>query len=85
MQKTKTAKAVSPILNVQLEADAVAPQFVKNHRNQSYEIAVQDIDGNLYLIDKQGKFLEKKLERTIQGKIHQVDLYKRKVTDGFLY
>ena len=78
VQKTKTAKAVSPILNVQLEADLViAPQFVKNHRNQSYEIAVQDIDGNLYLIDKQGKILwKKKLERTIQGKIHQVDLYK---------
>lgn len=74
----RAASEVSPLLTVQLEADlAIDPQFVKNHRNNTYEIVVQDTDRNLYLIDAQGKILWKKqLEGIIRGKIHQVDLYR---------
>ncbi|MEM8928804.1 MAG: ribonuclease HII, partial [Bacteroidota bacterium] len=51
--------------------------YVKNHRNHNYEIVVQDQDNHLYLISTEGKVLWKKqLEGRVQGKIHQVDLYK---------
>lgn len=69
---------ISPLYNVELDADlATDPQFVINHRTHKKEIVVQDMDHNLYLISTEGKVLWKKqLEGTIQGKIHQVDLYK---------
>ena len=69
---------VAPLMTVQLDSDlAITPQFVKNHRNGTYEIVVQDIDRNLYLIDAEGKILWKKqLDGIVRGKIHQVDLYQ---------
>ncbi len=78
IKKTPVSKSVAPIYNLELDTDlTTTPQFVKNHRNNKYEIAVQDGDNQLYLISTEGKVLWKKqLEGQIQGKIHQVDLYK---------
>ena len=78
IKKAPTNNAVAPIYNLELDSDLVTdPQFVKNHRNNNYEIVVQDQDNQLYLISTAGKVLwKKKLEGRIQGEIHQVDLYK---------
>jgi len=78
IKKAPTNKAVAPIYNLELDSDLVTnPQFVKNHRNNKYEIVVQDQDNYLYLISTEGKVLWKKqLEGPIRGRIHQVDLYK---------
>lgn len=52
-------------------------QWVKNHQNQEYEIFLQDTNHVLYLVNNKGKLLWKKqLESPVQGRIHQVDLYK---------
>ena len=71
---------VSPLFTVQLDADlATQPQFVINHRTNKREIVVQDQENNLYLISTSGKVLWKKqLEGQVQGKIHQVDIYKNR-------
>jgi len=53
------------------------PQFVTNHLNKKKEIVVQDQKNVLYLISSSGKILWKKqLESMVQGKIHQVDIFK---------
>ncbi|MGB5497791.1 MAG: ribonuclease HII [Maribacter sp.] len=71
---------ISPLFTLLLDADlATDPQFVTNHRTNKKEIVVQDQENNLYLISTQGKVLWKKqLEGQVQGKIHQVDIYKNK-------
>ncbi|MBT8299807.1 MAG: ribonuclease HII, partial [Maribacter sp.] len=71
---------VSQLFTLQLDADlATNPQFVINHRTNKKEVVVQDQENNLYLISTQGKVLWKKqLEGQIQGKIHQVDIYKNR-------
>ena len=71
-------QTVSPKVAITLDAEmATQPQFLINHRNKNKEIAVQDKDYNLYLIDKKGRIvLKKKLDGLIQGKIHQVDLFR---------
>ena len=78
-RKSKINK-VSPLFTVQLDADlATKPQFVINHRTNKKEIVVQDQENNLYLISTGGKILWKKpLEGQVQGKIHQVDIYKNR-------
>ncbi len=77
-QKPAKNNLTTPLFTLQLDSDLVTdPQFVKNHRTNSKEIVVQDIDNFLYLISTKGKVLWKKqLEGKIQGKIHQVDLFK---------
>jgi hypothetical protein len=76
--KTISKTGVSSLFKVQLDTDIlVTPQFVINHRTKKKEIVVQDQDNILYLISTKGKILwEKQLESAIQGKIHQVDIYK---------
>ena len=71
---------ISPLFTLLLDADlAMNPQFVTNHRTNKKEIVVQDQENNLYLISTQGKVLWKKqLNGQVQGKIHQVDIYKNK-------
>lgn len=78
IEKAKTANSVTPLFTLQLDADlAIDPQFVKNHRTNKQEIVVQDQENFLYLISTDGKVLWKKqLEGRVQGRIHQVDLYK---------
>lgn len=72
--------SVTPLFSLELDnAIANKPQFVKNHRTQRQEIVVQDKENMLYLISTKGKILWKKqLEGAIQGKIHQVDIYKNR-------
>lgn len=72
------AGAVSQLASIKLEADlAIAPQLVRNHRTEGSDIAVQDVNNVLYLINNKGKILWKKqLDNRILGKIKQIDLYK---------
>jgi len=50
-----------------------------NHKTKQYELAVQDKNNILYLINNSGSILwQKKLDSKILGKINQVDLYKNK-------
>ncbi|WP_430424110.1 ribonuclease HII [Maribacter litoralis] len=69
---------VSQAFETQFNTDlATLPQFITNHNNGRKEIVVQDQENTLYLISNTGKILWKKqLNGTIQGKIHQVDLFK---------
>ncbi len=71
-------KTIRPIFNVALDSTlANEPQFVTNHNTKRKEVVVQDVGNKLYLISSSGKILWKKqLEGKIQGKIHQVDIYK---------
>ncbi|MGA9239595.1 hypothetical protein, partial [Robiginitalea sp.] len=61
-----------------LEAPVASrPQFLKNHRNGSMDIAVQDENNTLYLFSNAGDLYWKKdLESQIQGDIQQVDLFR---------
>ena len=75
----KTIKnSVTPLFKFQLDTDiSSVPQFVINHRTKKGEVIIQDADNVLYLISGKGKILWKKeLESSIQGKVHQVDLFK---------
>ena len=76
--KAMEKNSVTEQFEVSLTNDlATNPQFVVNHNSRKQEILVQDQENILYLISNKGSILwEKQLEGTIQGKIHQVDLYK---------
>ena len=81
LSKTKKeikTNSVGPLFTIELDTDlATNPQFVKNHRSNKHEIIVQDKDNFLHLISSEGKVLWKKqLNGKVQGRIHQVDLYK---------
>ena len=69
---------VTEDLNITLDAGILSePQLVNNHSNNQKDIAVQDINNNLYLISNQGKiFWKKQLSGKILGKIEQIDMYK---------
>ena len=77
-KKEIRTNSVGPLFTLELDTDLVTkPQFVKNHRTNKQEIVIQDKDNFLYLISSDGKVLWKKqLDGKIQGKIHQVDIYK---------
>ncbi len=62
----------------QLEAKPQGePQFLKNHLNQKYDIALSDEDNHLYLISRKGEvFWKKELDGPIIGNIRQVDIYR---------
>lgn len=77
--KRKSAhNTVSEELNITLDADLITrPQLVRNHTNSQMDIAVQDINNNLYLISNKGKvFWKKQLDGKIMGDIKQIDTYK---------
>jgi len=61
-----------------LEAPVASrPQFLKNHRDGSMDIAVQDENNTLYLFSNAGELYWKKdLESQIRGDIQQVDLFR---------
>lgn len=63
---------------IELDEDLITtPQFVINHLNGKKEIVVQDQKNTLYLISDQGKIVWKKqLDGIIEGRIHQVDIFK---------
>ncbi|MDY8136411.1 ribonuclease HII [Aquimarina sp. 2201CG5-10] len=53
------------------------PILVKNHRSKGMDVAVQDIENNLYLISDKGTiFWKKQLDGAILGDIQQIDIYK---------
>jgi hypothetical protein len=53
------------------------PQLVENHYTKEHEIFVQDLNNNIYLINKVGRVLWKlKLDEPIIGQVQQVDYYK---------
>ena len=81
IKKLKSVSAVNEIeklFSVALDTElATPPQFVLNHRTGNMEVVVQDRDHILYLISSSGNILwQKQLNGPIQGKVHQVDLYK---------
>lgn len=81
IQKAKSPvyeNSISESSSISLDADLLNnPQLVTNHLTQEKDIAVQDINNNLYLISNSGKILWKKqLQGAILGKIEQIDMYK---------
>ena len=72
------SNSVSEDLNIVLDADLLsAPQVVNNHLTNQKDIAVQDVNNNLYLISNQGKiYWKKQLHGKIIGHIEQIDMYK---------
>lgn len=73
-----TNHPISPVFKIPFESNlALGPQFVLNHRTKKGELIVQDVDNVLYLLSTEGNILWKKqLESAVQGRIHQVDLFK---------
>lgn len=58
---------------------ARAPQWIKNHRNKTKDVVVQDQNNVLYLFSNTGTlFWKKQLPGPIVGDIVQVDLYKNR-------
>ena len=78
MSEIEDPRNTYPLFSVGLDAKlATEPQFVKNHNTRKQEIVIQDEDNMLYLIGTDGSVLWKKqLKAKIQGRIHQVDLYR---------
>ncbi len=78
IRKKAASNSVTEEFNITLDNDLLSdPQIVKNHTTGQKEIAVQDINNNLYLISNRGKILwKKKINGNILGKIEQIDIYK---------
>ncbi len=70
--------AVSEDFNISIDQPILGDiQLLKNHTNNKNDIALQDINNNLYLISDQGKvFWKKQLDGKILGSIEQIDIYK---------
>ncbi len=77
-KKRAASNSVTETFSTSLEAQIVSPpQTVKNHINNTHDIAVQDTNNVLYLISNSGNILWKKqLQGKILGKIEQIDMYK---------
>ncbi len=69
---------VEEVFTADLEAPAITrPQFLKNHRDGSMDIVVQDEKNTLYLFSNSGVLRWKKdLGSPVQGGIKQVDLFR---------
>ncbi len=78
--ETRKKEMVTRLWSTQLESEAAnIPQFLKNHINNKYDLAVQDEDNRLYLLDYNGKVLwTKMLDGPIMGNITQVDGFKNR-------
>ena len=74
----RKSNAIVEDFSTSIDADILSPpQLVKNHRNNTHEVVVQDINNTLYLISNSGKILwTKQLQGPILGKINQIDIYK---------
>ena len=58
---------------------ATNPKWIRNHRNKTMDIVVQDENNVLYLFSNTGDlFWKKQLSGTVVGEIKQVDLYKNR-------
>ena len=84
---------IEKILAVAMDTTiGLKPKVVRNHRNGSLEILVQDISNHLYLVDINGNILWKdSLDGQVIDRIYQIDFYKNKklqyllATDSLLY
>lgn len=80
--KTSKSRAknnsVTEDLNITLDASILNdPQLLNNHTNNQKDIAIQDVNNNLYLISNQGKiFWKKKIDGRVLGNIKQIDMFK---------
>ena len=91
-QKRKKGQ-VNALANFSLQAPLASnPQWLKNHRTKSMDVAVQDTKNQLYLFSNKGNLYWKKdIKEPIIGPILQVDLYKNKKwqmafrTQNYLY
>ena len=70
----------------------IQPRVVRNHRDQSFELLVQDSLHNLLLLDKQGEVLwQRPLPAAIRSQIYQIDYYRNRklqylfTTDSAVY
>ncbi|GAA4272794.1 hypothetical protein U6A24_08575 [Aquimarina gracilis] len=72
------ATSVTQVASTTLEKEVLnKPVLVKNHRTKGMDIAIQDIENNLYLISDKGDiFWKKKIDGEILGEIQQIDIYK---------
>ena len=77
---TPKKNSVASQYSFSLDAPVVcAPQWIKNHRNKTMDVVVQDQNNVLYLFSNTGKlYWKKQLDGPIVGKIKQVDLYKNR-------
>ncbi len=72
------ATSVTQTASTTLENKALnKPILVKNHRTKGMDVAIQDIENNLYLISDKGSiFWKKQIDGEILGDIQQIDIYK---------
>jgi len=72
------ATSVTQIASTTLENKVLKkPILVKNHRTKGMDVAIQDIENNVYLIsDKGAIFWKKQVDGEILGDIQQIDIYK---------
>ena len=70
--------SVASLFTLKLEGQVQAgPFLLRNHVNGRMDIAVQDDQNQLYLYSDSGeRYWKKELPGPIQGRIHQVDLFK---------
>ncbi len=71
------ATSVTQVASTTLEKEVLnKPILVKNHRTKGMDIAIQDVENNLYLISDRGAiFWKKKIDGAILGDIQQIDIY----------
>ncbi|MEM6516666.1 MAG: ribonuclease HII, partial [Bacteroidota bacterium] len=76
--QVKTKGEIAEELALSLDAAILNdPQFLKNHKTGEFDIAVQDINNNLYLLSNKGKvYWKKQISGAILGEIKQIDSYK---------
>lgn len=76
----KEEEKVSRVWSTGLDARVIGePKFILDHNSRKYDIAVQDENNRLYLIDRQGKILwTRDLDGPIMGEIRQVDAFRNK-------
>lgn len=81
LQKSRAkgaATSVAQIVSTTLENKVLnKPILVKNHRTKGMDVAVQDIENELYLISDKGSiFWKKQIDGEILGDIQQIDIFK---------
>jgi hypothetical protein len=76
----KEDEKVSRVWSTGLKAKVSGePQFLMNHNSRKYDIAVQDEDHRLYLLDRKGNILwTRELDGPIMGMIRQVDAFRNR-------
>lgn len=81
LQKNRVKGAATSVIQIastSLENKVLnKPILVKNHRTKGMDVAIQDIENNLYLISDKGSiFWKKQIDGEILGDIQQIDIYK---------